>query len=336
MNTSRTAGPTRSSLASYPPEEPLVCGPTPPADRSGGSPPTKGTTKIERVASNLSARMLQKRAETPEQTLQSIQPREKNSCEPEEGGGLSPRPPKGDPWKSPTLGSGVQSGWDAVQRAEYKRLIAEQATRRVAQIDALQRGAALALRENRPQDAAVLLDEARQIAQEANAERNRIRSAIQQRMSPAGRASSKAMEADRSWATLVQKYGKDHKGFELYRTIAQKSGTSSPGATQFAAVGGVLAAGAVVKGVVDATQEVQAAPPEKKPGVVIQQGVQMAGSAVGANLGAMAARGALLALGVGTGGGSLAVGAAIAGVSALGGWVGGVLARELVPGKEEP
>jgi hypothetical protein len=268
--------------------------------------------------------------------LQSIQPREKNSCEPGDAKSPPRRPAKEDPWKPPTLGSGVQSGWDAIQRAEYKRLIAEQAARRVAQIDALQRGAALALQENRPQEAAVLLDEAKQIAQEANAERNRIRSAIQQRMSSTGRLSSKAIEVDRSWTALVERYGRNHKGFELYRTIAQKSGTSSPGATRLAAVGGVLAVGTIAKGVADAAQEVRETPLEKKPGVVIQQGVQAAGSAVGANLGALAVRGALLAVGVGTGGGSLAVGAAIAAGSALGGVLGGTLARGLVPGKEEP
>jgi hypothetical protein len=94
MNTSRASGPTRSPLASYPPEEPLVCSATPPVARSGGSTPTRAPAEVERVTSSVGARMLQKHAGTPEQTLQSIQPREKNTCEPGDGGGPSREAPK--------------------------------------------------------------------------------------------------------------------------------------------------------------------------------------------------------------------------------------------------
>lgn len=326
MDTSRPTGPSRTPLASYP--ELLVCSAPPPPRRM--EPSEAPPEPVERVTACMSTQILQKRAEVAGQALQSTAPREKNTCEPVEKGrnsgwdSLLPRP----------LGTGVQSGWDSLQRAEYKRLIAEQAARRVGEIDGLRRGAELALRENRPHEAAMLLDKARQVAREAHAERNLIRRAVQQRMSPAGRTTSKAIEVDRSWGALVQKYGKDHKNFDLYRTIAHKSGTSSPGATRLAAVGGVLAAGAVVKGVSDAVREVQAVPLEQKPGVIIQQGVQAAGGAIGANLGAMAVRG--LAVAVGAGSGGLGLGAAIVAGSAIGGWAGGVVARGLVPGKEEP
>jgi hypothetical protein len=259
----------------------------------------------------------------------STGPREKRSCDAQDAPARSERP-SAEIKMPQSAGQSAQSLWDATQRAEYKSRITAMSQERTAQIEGLRQLANQAIKENRTGDATRFLEQARQIAQQASEERNLIRAGIQQKMSPMGRATSKALEQPRNWEVLTRKYA-EKTGFDLYETIAEKSGTSRPTATLVAGAGAVVSAGGLALGVRAAVRDINRAPLEQKLAVAMHHGAQMAGGVAGSTVGSVITAGVVGALGLSGAGAGLAV--LIGG--AVGGLSGSTVAGSVVPGAEE-
>jgi hypothetical protein len=326
----------RTDLASYQPEEALACGVEPRAavDRSStprSAPPAPESLPIERGKTSQGTLNYARLASpSPAGVGYSTGPREKRSCDlqdaPAGGEAVSGKSAGG----LQSAGQSAQSLWDATQRAEYKSRIAPVSQQSLAQIQGLRQQAEQALKDKRPADAARYLDQARQIAQQANEERNAIRAAIQQKMSPVGRAVSRAIQEPRSWEALTRKYEKK-TGIDLHETIAERAGTSRPSATIVAGAGAAISVSGLALGVRAAVRDISDAPLEQKPAVTLHHGAQMAGGAAGSTVGAVITAGLVGAVGL-TGG---VAGLAVIVGGALGGFSGSTVAGGVVPGPTE-
>jgi RHS repeat-associated protein len=191
--------------------------------------------------------------------------------------------------KPQTAGAGAVTTYDSAQRVAYLDDIHAQSSQAVSEIET-----ARELGD---------LERAEKAAREASAFRNAVRTETQEMLSPGGRLMSQALEGDRSWAVMFEKYGGTNT-FETYEAIALASGRSSGWVTGLATVGKYAGPAGVIFGVGVATYEVATAPPGQQLRTASRETGGMAGGALGA-----------------TGGTALGVGAAgvIAGACGLAG-----------------
>jgi hypothetical protein len=171
------------------------------------------------------------------------------------------------------FGSGLVTVNDTVRRMDYITTI-EDASEKAAQ----------AIRELATKPTAENLAEAERIAREVSSLRNVTRTATQETLSVGGQVMSEAIEQPRDWATLLEKYGKQHGGssFKTFEEIALASGRYSKG---IVVLGKVLGPAAVVVGGVLAYQRISSAPPNEKAQVVVDEIDKGAGGALGGTIG---------------------------------------------------
>jgi hypothetical protein len=198
-------------------------------------------------------------------------------------------------------GSGLVIQHDTSLRSAYQKQIAATAGKAVEQIGQARERGDLAAAER--------------IAREASAARNVARASTQDRVSPGGRALSKAIETPKTFAELERNYARPNR-FDTLATIAAKSGQSRAALKGVVLAGKVLGPVATVGGVALGVRRVVKAPPEQKPRAVAAELGGVAGGAVGSSVGTSAAVVAGVAIGAtGVGAVALALG---------GGMVGGI------------
>jgi RHS repeat-associated protein len=166
-----------------------------------------------------------------------------------------------------TAGSSAVTVWDTAQRARYLEAIHNRSLSAVAEVEAAR--------------AAGDLEAAERSARAASAFRNTIRSETQEFLSPGGRLMSQALEGERSWTTMFNRYGGTHS-FETYSEIAAASGRSSRLVTGLSTFGRYAGPIGVAVGVGVAGYEVSNAPPGEAPRVAVREAGGMVGGAAGA------------------------------------------------------
>jgi Domain of unknown function (DUF4157) len=132
------------------------------------------------------------------------------------------------------------------------------------------------------------LRRAEQLARDAHAFRTDLRMYTRERISPGAVALSEAVEHDRSWPTLMEKYQKPDP-FDTYESIAAASGRTNELMTDVANVGAVAGAAMFAWDVVAGTQEIVDAPAGER--------LRVASEVIGGNLGSYGGAEAGTALG---------------------------------------
>ena len=172
------------------------------------------------------------------------------------------------------------------------------------------------------------LEKAREIAQKAAEQRNRLRTDAQNRLTPGGRALSREIDKTPTFQELVKKYERPDP-YETYQTIAEKSGQSRSIMKALTSVGRVLGPLLTFGGSLGLGYQVGSAPNSEKPRIIMQQmgailvgAIGSSGGAVlGTKLGVLIAGAASLAAGPAT--------AVVVGTALVGGMAGGYLGGRL-------
>ena len=125
-------------------------------------------------------------------------------------------------WRPQTAGTGAVAWYDSAARGDYLEDIHDVSQQAGAEIEAAR--------------SAGDLQGAERAAMGASAFRNAARTETQQLLSPGGQMMSEALEGERSWATMFNKYGGTNT-FETYAAIAEASGRSSKLVTRLATGG---------------------------------------------------------------------------------------------------
>jgi RHS repeat-associated protein len=183
-------------------------------------------------------------------------------------GGTTVIPPSVQPF-----GSGLVTVNDTVRRMSYTTTIEE----------AAEKGAE-AIRELAKNPTPENLLEAEGIARDVSEFRNITRTVTQEKLSLGGRVMSEAIEQPRDWATLFERYGKEHGGssFETFEEIALASGRSRLGLVRF---GKVLGPAGIIVGGLLAYERISQSPPQERSHVVVEETDAAAGGALGGTIG---------------------------------------------------
>jgi RHS repeat-associated protein len=218
---------------------------------------------------------------------------------------LAPSP---DDRPAQTGGPGATTIWDTAQRSKYLETAKANSDEAVRAIQAAKEA----------QDA----EKAMQIAQEVSTARNELRAATQADMTPGGRVMSKALEGDRSWASLLEKYGTSDP-YETAERIAQAAGRSRGSLRVLTKIGKVLGPVGVIFGGGVGIYAIYKAPAASRKRVAAEEAGGFAGGAIGGTVGTAAgvsaAGGIAVAIGIASG----PPGWLVLALGAIGGGVGG-------------
>jgi hypothetical protein len=206
-------------------------------------------------------------------------------------------------------GPGLVTMYDTHQRSKYLTQIKGISATSVEEIEAAR------LRGDLPA--------AERAAHYASDMRNQIRTETQGRLLPGGRVMSGALEGDRSWPTIIDKYsGGNAPSFDTYQTIAKGAGRSRGSVTTLTKIGKVGGPVATVVGAGVAAHEIANAPAQERGRVASRETGGVLLGAAGATLGsaaAVAGMGLLV---------SNPVGWAVIGVGLAGAAIGGFIGSE--------
>jgi hypothetical protein len=166
---------------------------------------------------------------------------------------------------------------DSFQRGKYLSKIHQNSDEAVAAIEAARKAGNPQLAE--------------EIARAAFDERNALRAATQQKLSPGGRMMSEAIDQKRTWESMLTKYGSEADEFATAENIARASGRSNKVMSRLSTAGRVLGPIGTALGVGQAGYQIANAEEGDRARVAGKESGSLVGGAIGGTLGTLGALG---------------------------------------------